>query len=88
MVHADIYLLGTQVNPAREPKDGYGVETFHLDADGDPVRMELWDASSECNFRTPRDHCRPLATAPYSLMVVCFDISNEATLGEAVGKVR
>lgn len=52
------------------------------------MRMELWDVSSECNFLTARDHCRPLTTANYDLIVVCFDVSDDATLKSAAGKVR
>lgn len=50
--------------------------------------MELWDVSSECNFLTSQDHCRPLITANYDLVVVCFDISNNETLTSATTKVR
>lgn len=79
---------GNQENPAREYKDGYAVETSYIEVDSDPVRLELWDVSSECNFLTAQDHCRPLTTANYDLIVVCFDIADNETLKSATAKVR
>lgn len=66
----------------------YAVEIFHLDVDGERVLLETWDVSSQCDYMTPADHCRPLTTAPFTAVVICFDIQDEATLQSAASKVR
>lgn len=50
--------------------------------------MDLWDITSQCNYQTAADHCRPLSTGPFSMIAICFDIQDEDTLESAVYKVR
>lgn len=68
--------------------NGYTVETTNIVLDGVPIAIETWDVSSQCNENEIYGNSvRPLLATFYDMVILCYDVSDEATLKAVKNKV-
>lgn len=72
--------------------DGYMIDTVNVVLDGIPVALDMWDVSSQCNDEDDEQACsshsvRPLMATFFDVVVICYDVADEATLEAAQSKV-